>query len=100
LQRTIVPEGPFKFNYLQNLRLELITCDNGIRKTDVLDYAYLLKITPFLEKLELSVSLFHCGFQIQILHDYFDGGKKLRTKQITRIVIPLCCLLHGTARSG
>ena len=80
LQRTIVPEGPFKFNYLQNLRLELITCDNGIRKTDVLDYAYLLKNAAFLEKLELSVSLFHCGFQIQILHDYFDGGKNTKNK--------------------
>ncbi|KAG2648926.1 hypothetical protein PVAP13_1NG075300 [Panicum virgatum] len=53
-ERTIVPERPFKFNYLQNLRLELITCDNGIRKTDVLDYAYLLKIAPFLEKLEFG----------------------------------------------
>ncbi|RLN08346.1 hypothetical protein C2845_PM11G02500 [Panicum miliaceum] len=43
-ERTIVPEGPFKFTYLRNLR-----------KTDVLDYAYLLKIAPFLETLELPM---------------------------------------------
>ena len=79
-QKTIVPEGAFRFTYLRNLRLELILCNYENRKTDVLDYAYLLKIAPFLEKLELSVSLFHCGFQIQILHDYFDGGKKTKNK--------------------
>ncbi|RLM78145.1 F-box/FBD/LRR-repeat protein [Panicum miliaceum] len=54
-ERTIVPEGHFKFTYLRNLGLELVMCDYGIRKTDFLDYAYLLKIAPFLETLELHV---------------------------------------------
>nr|USI00455.1 F-box domain-containing protein [Oryza sativa Japonica Group] len=54
-ERTIVPEGPFKFTYLRNLRLELALCGHGnIRKTDALDYAYILKIAPFMETLELS----------------------------------------------
>jgi hypothetical protein len=55
LQRTIVPEDPFKFAYLRNLRLELIVFRSRI---DVLDYAYLLKIAPFMETLELLVSFF------------------------------------------
>ncbi|PUZ74339.1 hypothetical protein GQ55_1G057000 [Panicum hallii var. hallii] len=54
-ERTIVPEGHFKFSYLRNLRLELVMCDDGIRTTDFLDYAYLLKIAPFLETLELHM---------------------------------------------
>lgn len=57
----MVPVGPFKFTYLRNLRLELVISDYDIRKTDVLDYAYLLKIAPFMETLELAVSFFHCG---------------------------------------
>ncbi|CAL5023654.1 unnamed protein product [Urochloa decumbens] len=55
-EKTIVPEGPFKFTYLRNLRLELVFRDEyEIRKTDVLDYAYLLKIAPFMETLELPM---------------------------------------------
>uniref|UniRef100_J3M2M0 F-box domain-containing protein n=1 Tax=Oryza brachyantha TaxID=4533 RepID=J3M2M0_ORYBR len=55
-ERTIVPEGPFKFTYLRNLRLELfLPGHENIRKTDVLDYAHLLKIAPFMETLELSL---------------------------------------------
>nr|CAB3503505.1 unnamed protein product [Digitaria exilis] len=53
-EKTMVPVGPFKFTYLQNLRLELVISDYDIRKTDVLDYAYLLKIAPFMETLELA----------------------------------------------
>ncbi|RLM77858.1 hypothetical protein C2845_PM12G30790 [Panicum miliaceum] len=53
-ERTIVPEGPFRFTYLRSLRLELVlTDDEKIRKTDALDYAYLLKVAPFMETLEL-----------------------------------------------
>ncbi|CAL4973871.1 unnamed protein product [Urochloa decumbens] len=52
-EKTIVPEGPFKFTYLRNLRLELVISDYG--KIDVLDYAYLLKIAPFMETLELPM---------------------------------------------
>ena len=100
LQRTILREGPFKFTYLWNLRLELIIHDYEIIKIDVLDYAYLLKIVPFLEMLELSVSLFHCSFQIQILHDYFDGGKntknKTNYKDCDSFMFPV---EHGIARS-
>uniref|UniRef100_A0A0E0DK44 Uncharacterized protein n=1 Tax=Oryza meridionalis TaxID=40149 RepID=A0A0E0DK44_9ORYZ len=56
LERTIVPERPFKFTYLRNLRLELVFSGHeNIRNTDVLDYAYLLKIAPFMETLELSM---------------------------------------------
>jgi hypothetical protein len=62
LQRIIVPEGPFKFTYLRNLRLELVISGDEIRNTDVLDYAHLLKIIPFMKTMELHVSLFHCGF--------------------------------------
>ncbi|KAF8722411.1 hypothetical protein HU200_022526 [Digitaria exilis] len=54
-EKTMVPVGPFKFTYLQNLRLELVISDYDIRKTDVLDYAYLLKIAPFMETLELAM---------------------------------------------
>ena len=56
LQKTIVPEGPFKFTYLRHLRLELILSDKQMKKIDALDYAYLLKIAPFMETLELPVS--------------------------------------------
>jgi hypothetical protein len=60
LQRTIVPEDPFKFTYLRNLRLKLVVLDSRIRsRTDLLDYAYLLKIAPFMETLELHVSSFN-----------------------------------------
>lgn len=58
LQRTIVPEEPFKFTYLQNLRLELVISGKENRNTDVLDYAHLLKIAPFMETMELLVSLY------------------------------------------
>nr|CBG76279.1 OO_Ba0005L10-OO_Ba0081K17.30 [Oryza officinalis] len=55
-ERTIVPEGPFKFTYLRNLRLELVFSGHeNMRNTDVLDYAYLLKIAPFMKTLELSM---------------------------------------------
>uniref|UniRef100_A0A0E0KWR7 F-box domain-containing protein n=1 Tax=Oryza punctata TaxID=4537 RepID=A0A0E0KWR7_ORYPU len=54
-ERTVVPEGPFKFTYLRNLRLELVLYGQETRKTDVLDYSYLLKIAPFMETLELSM---------------------------------------------
>nr|CAB3476121.1 unnamed protein product [Digitaria exilis] len=53
VDRTIVPERPFKFTYLRNLRLELIILGKEIRTTDVLDYAHLLKIAPFMETMEL-----------------------------------------------
>lgn len=91
LQRTIVPEGPFKFTYLRNLRLELALCGHGnIRKTDALDYAYILKIAPFMETLELSVSLFHCGFANRFRKLW---KKNANDNKITRIVIYLCYLL-------
>ncbi|KAJ1275626.1 hypothetical protein BS78_05G149800 [Paspalum vaginatum] len=54
-ERTIVPEGPFKFTFLRNLRLELVLSSHEIQKTDALDYAYLLKIAPFMETLELHM---------------------------------------------
>uniref|UniRef100_A0A0D9WB38 Uncharacterized protein n=1 Tax=Leersia perrieri TaxID=77586 RepID=A0A0D9WB38_9ORYZ len=55
-ERTIVPEGPFKFTYLRSLRLELVFSGLGnTRKTDALDYAYILKIAPFMETLEFSM---------------------------------------------
>lgn len=65
-KKTIVPEGTFRFTYLRNLRLELILCNYENRKTDVLDYAYLLKIAPFMETLDLPVSLFHCQFWLPV----------------------------------
>jgi len=71
LQRTIVPEGPFKFTCLRNLRLDLVISGKETRNVDVLDYAYLLKIAPFMETMELRVSLFHCSFSIQILYMTF-----------------------------
>ncbi|XP_015691923.1 uncharacterized protein LOC102703680 [Oryza brachyantha] len=63
-ERTIVPEGPFKFTYLRNLRLELVlTGHENVRNTDVLDYAHLLKIAPFMETLELSMWITSCRHQ-------------------------------------
>nr|CBG76276.1 OO_Ba0005L10-OO_Ba0081K17.27 [Oryza officinalis] len=60
-ERTIVPEGPFKFTYLRNLRLELVLSGHeNTRKTNVLDYAYILEIAPFMETLELSMWAMNC----------------------------------------
>lgn len=50
----------FIFTHLRYLRLELLLYGNKKRKTDVLDFAYLLEVAPFMEKLELLVSLSHC----------------------------------------
>lgn len=58
LQRTILRDRPFIFTYLRHLRLELVLHGHKKRKTDVLDYAYLLEVAPLLEKLELHVSFF------------------------------------------
>lgn len=56
-QRAISPVRPHKFVHLRHLRLELnIFGVNEDRKTDVLDYAYLLDCAPSLEILELHVN--------------------------------------------
>jgi hypothetical protein len=57
LQRIILPGNPFIFTHLRHLKLELVLYGKKKRKTDVLDYAYLLEVAPFIEKLELLVSL-------------------------------------------
>ncbi|KAL6636924.1 hypothetical protein ACP70R_024496 [Stipagrostis hirtigluma subsp. patula] len=51
-ERTILPRSPFKFTYLRHLRLKLVFTGEK-RKTNVLDYAYLLEVAPFMENLEL-----------------------------------------------
>jgi hypothetical protein len=63
LQRNILPRKTFIFTHLRHLRLELVLFGNKKRYTDVLDYAHLLEVAPFMEKLELLVSLPHCNFQ-------------------------------------
>uniref|UniRef100_K4AMQ3 F-box domain-containing protein n=1 Tax=Setaria italica TaxID=4555 RepID=K4AMQ3_SETIT len=52
-ERIILPGRPFQFSYLRHLKLELIIfCD---KKIDVLDYALVLEVAPFIEKLELHM---------------------------------------------
>jgi hypothetical protein len=56
-QRARSPVRPHRFVHLRHLRLELnIFGVNEDRKTDVLDYAYLLDGAPSLEILELHVN--------------------------------------------
>ncbi|CAN6281448.1 unnamed protein product [Urochloa humidicola] len=56
-ERIILPRKAFIFTHLQHLRLELVLLGNKKRQTDVLDYAYLLEVAPFIEKLELLMWL-------------------------------------------
>lgn len=52
-----LPRRNFKFNYFQHLNLELVIVEEEDRETDVLDYAQVLEVAPFIQKLELRVSL-------------------------------------------
>uniref|UniRef100_A0A0E0HWX2 F-box domain-containing protein n=1 Tax=Oryza nivara TaxID=4536 RepID=A0A0E0HWX2_ORYNI len=54
--KAISPQRLPKLIYLRHLKLETIVFGYG-RKTDILDYAYLLEIAPFMEKLELHVQI-------------------------------------------
>lgn len=56
-KRIILPGNPFIFTHLRHLKLELVLYGKKKRKTDVLDYAYLLEVAPFIEKLELLMWL-------------------------------------------
>ncbi|RLN16882.1 hypothetical protein C2845_PM02G04850 [Panicum miliaceum] len=56
-ERINLPVKAFIFTHLRHLRLELVLYGNEKRETDVLDYAYLLEIAPFMEKLELLMWL-------------------------------------------
>ncbi|BAT00165.1 Os07g0161500 [Oryza sativa Japonica Group] len=53
-KKAISPQRLPKLIYLRHLKLETIVFGYG-RKTDILDYAYLLEIAPFMEKLELHM---------------------------------------------
>nr|CAB3498258.1 unnamed protein product [Digitaria exilis] len=55
--RIILPGKAFIFTHLRHLRLELVLYGNKKRKTGVLDFAYLLEVAPFMEKLELLMWL-------------------------------------------
>ncbi|CAL5020272.1 unnamed protein product [Urochloa decumbens] len=73
-KRAISPVRPLKFIYLRHLRLELnIFGVNEHKKTDVLDYAYLLDCAPSLEKLELHMWM-QCHHEI-----YHAGHGELRS---------------------
>lgn len=101
LQRTIVPEGPFKFTCLRNLRLDLVVSGQETRNVDVLDYAYLLKITPLMETMELRVSLFHCGFRIQISYTKILVVERIQTtKENSEDGYYLCCLIEQLVMLG
>ncbi|RLN43067.1 hypothetical protein C2845_PM01G28620 [Panicum miliaceum] len=56
-ERINLPVKAFIFTHLRHLRLELVLYGNEKRETDVLDYAYLLEVAPFMEKLELLMWL-------------------------------------------
>ncbi|OQU91016.1 hypothetical protein SORBI_3001G095366 [Sorghum bicolor] len=56
-KRIILPGNPFIFTHLRHLKLELVLYGKKKRKADVLDYAYLLEVAPFIEKLELLMWL-------------------------------------------
>ncbi|KAF8660682.1 hypothetical protein HU200_057508 [Digitaria exilis] len=56
-KRIILPGKAFIFTHLRHLRLELVLYGNKKRKTGVLDFAYLLEVAPFMEKLELLMWL-------------------------------------------
>lgn len=57
-QRTNLPIRHCKYDYLRHLKLELVIFDDEDREIDALDYAQVLEVAPFIEKLELHVSLF------------------------------------------
>uniref|UniRef100_A0A0D9WVR3 Uncharacterized protein n=1 Tax=Leersia perrieri TaxID=77586 RepID=A0A0D9WVR3_9ORYZ len=52
--KAIFPQRLPKFLHLRHIRLETIVLGHD-RKTDILDYAYLLEIAPFMEKLEIHM---------------------------------------------
>uniref|UniRef100_A0ACD5Y2C3 Uncharacterized protein n=1 Tax=Avena sativa TaxID=4498 RepID=A0ACD5Y2C3_AVESA len=54
-QRVTLPIRPLKFVHLRHLRLELVISECKDRKIDVLDYAHLLEVAPFMERLELHM---------------------------------------------
>ncbi|CAN6286873.1 unnamed protein product [Urochloa humidicola] len=54
-ERTILPGRPFQFSYLRHLKLELEISGDKNGKTDVLDYAHVLEVAPFIEKLDLHM---------------------------------------------
>jgi hypothetical protein len=56
-QRVTLPLRPLKFVHLRHLRLELVISERKDRKTDVLGYARLLEVAPFMERLDLHVSI-------------------------------------------
>lgn len=50
-----LPRRLFKFNYLRHLNLELVIVGEEEREIDVLDYAQVLEVAPFIQKLELRM---------------------------------------------
>ncbi|CAL4944311.1 unnamed protein product [Urochloa decumbens] len=54
-ERTILPGRPFQFSYLRHLNLELKILGDKNGKTDVFDYAHVLEVAPFIEKLGLHM---------------------------------------------
>uniref|UniRef100_A0ACD6AJ41 Uncharacterized protein n=1 Tax=Avena sativa TaxID=4498 RepID=A0ACD6AJ41_AVESA len=54
-KRVTLPLKTPKFVHLRHLRLELVISERQDRKTDVLDYAHLLEVAPFMERLELHM---------------------------------------------
>lgn len=61
-KKTIFPVRPLKFTYLRHLRLELILRGNEESETDILNYAYLLEVAPFMQKLEL-IMFMNCRYR-------------------------------------
>uniref|UniRef100_A0A0E0LHE9 FBD domain-containing protein n=1 Tax=Oryza punctata TaxID=4537 RepID=A0A0E0LHE9_ORYPU len=55
-KKAISPQRLPKLIHLRHLKLETVVFGYG-RETDILDYAYLLEIAPFMEKLELDVQI-------------------------------------------
>jgi len=50
-----LPRRLFKFNYLRHLNLELVIVGEEEKEIDVLDYAQVLEVAPFIQKLELRM---------------------------------------------
>ncbi|XP_039831061.1 putative F-box/FBD/LRR-repeat protein At5g62970 isoform X1 [Panicum virgatum] len=55
VDRMNLPRRLFKFNYLRHLNLELVIVGEEEREIDVLDYAQVLEVAPFIQKLELRM---------------------------------------------
>jgi len=87
-----LPRRLFKFNYLRHLNLELVIVGEEEREIDVLDYAQVLEVAPFIQKLELRVSLSYILVQISMHENKFRCVKcRHRYRIVTTVSLSADC---------